>query len=70
VTYSPKSTKSTKHLDLDKDRETEEEIDAAAVYGEGLTPDQLFDKVIDSSNTLVWIANWCTIDLRIGVIFL
>lgn len=44
-----------------------EAVDAASVYGEGLSPDELFDKVLEANNTLVWIANWCTIDLRIGV---
>ena len=39
----------------------------ASVYGDGLTAAQLFDKVVAASNTLVWVANWCSVDLRTGV---
>lgn len=46
--------------------ETEQIVDAASAYG-NLKSKEIFDKVVAESNSIVWVANWCTIDLKIGV---
>lgn len=43
------------------------EIDGEKAFGPGLSPEELFGKVVDEYNSLIWVANWCTVDLRIGV---
>ncbi|KAL3896591.1 MAG: hypothetical protein SGCHY_003974 [Lobulomycetales sp.] len=46
------------------------EIDGEKAFGPGLSPEELFGKVVDEYNSLIWVANWCTVDLRIGSIMI